>query len=186
MKQRWLALALLCAAPLVQAATYQTDPDHTFVYFEVLHNGTSTVRARFDGVEGTVVYDAAARSGQAQMRVAMNSVSSGSKGFDEHLQGADFFQVGQHPEARFESTAFRFDGDQLRAVEGNLTLLGQTHPVVLDAVRFNCYQNKRINREVCGGDFRTDIKRSDWGVKFGLPGIPDTVHLTIEVEGVRQ
>ena len=69
---------------------------------------------------------------------------------------------------------------------GKLTLLGQTHPVKLNAVRFNCYQNKRLDREVCGGDFRADLQRSQWGMGFGLPGIPDAVRLQIEIEGVPQ
>ena len=181
-----LALSLLCAAPLVQAADYKTDPDHTFVYFEVLHNGASTVRGRFDTVDGEITFDREARTGQARIRVDMQSINTGSGGFDEHLKGGDFFQVAQHPEALFESTAFLFEGSQVWAVEGNLTLLGQTHPVKLQAVRFTCYQNKRLDREVCGGDFRADLKRSDWEMGFGLPGIPDAVRLQIEVEGVRQ
>jgi len=185
--KRLLVLPLLCAVPaLVQAAEYKTDADHTFVYFEVLHNGTSTVRGRFDTVDGDIAFDRQAKTGQARIRVDMKSISTGSRGFDEHLLGADCFQAGEHPEALFESTAFRFDGDLVHAVEGNLTLLGQTHPVKLNAVRFNCYQNKRLEREVCGGDFRAEIQRSQWGMGFGLPGIPDTVRLQIEIEGVRQ
>lgn len=185
--KRLLVLPLLCVAPLLtQAADYKTDADHTFVYFEVLHNGTSTVRGRFDTVEGDVVFDREARTGQAKIRIDMKSINTGSKGFDEHLLGGDFFQAGPHPEALFESTAFRFEGDLVRAVEGKLTLLGQTHPVKLNAVRFNCYQNKRLDREVCGGDFRADLQRSQWGMGFGLPGIPDAVRLQIEIEGVRQ
>ncbi|WP_368642264.1 YceI family protein [Castellaniella ginsengisoli] len=185
--KRLLVLPLLCAAPfLAQAADYTTDADHTFVHFEVLHNGTSTVRGRFDTVEGRVAFDREARTGRADIRIDVGSINTGSKGFDEHLRGGDFFLAERHPDARFESTAFHFKGDLVRAVEGNLTLLGQTHPVTLNAVRFNCYQNKRLGREVCGGDFRAEIKRSQWGMGFGLPGIPDAVRLDIEIEGVRQ
>ncbi len=83
-----LALSLLCAAPfLVQAADYKTDADHTFVYFDALHNGTSTVRGRFDTVEGHIVFNREARTGQADIRIDIRSISTGSKGFDEHLLG---------------------------------------------------------------------------------------------------
>ena len=41
------AAALPCGAQ-AQAATYQIDPMHTFVLFEVMHFGTSTNRGRFD------------------------------------------------------------------------------------------------------------------------------------------
>jgi polyisoprenoid-binding protein YceI len=39
---------------------------------------------------------------------------------------------------------------------------------------------------VCGGDFETTIKRSDFGMTYGLPVIPDNIKLEIQVEGVRQ
>ncbi len=186
MKKFWLAIPLVCAVGLAQAADYQIDPDHTFITFEVLHNRTSTVRGRFDTIDGQIRFDQAARTGEAQIRVDMASINTGSKGFDEHLQGKDFFLTSSHPYASFQSTAFHFEGDTVRSVDGVLDLLGQSHPVTLQAVRFNCYQNKRIGKEVCGGDFQADITRSQWGMGFGVPGIPDTVRLLIEVEGVRQ
>lgn len=40
---------------------YVVEPHHTFVNFEVLHNKTSTVRARFDQVDGFIVLDRAAK-----------------------------------------------------------------------------------------------------------------------------
>lgn len=184
--KRLIAIPLLCIAGLTQAANYQVDPDHTFITFEVLHNKTSTVRGRFDGIGGQIQFDRAAKQGSATLNVDMKSINTGSSGFDEHLRGTDFFDTAAHPQARFTSTAFHFEGDNVRAVDGTLELLGQVHPVTLQAVRFNCYLNKRINGEVCGGDFQVDLQRSQWGMKFGLPGIPDTVRLQIEVEGIRQ
>lgn len=186
MKKIWIAIPLFCAAGLAQAADYQLDPDHTFITFEVLHNGTSTVRGRFDATEGRVRFDPAAGTGDARISVNMASINTGSKGFDEHLRTVDFFSVANHPQATFTSTAFHFDGQTVRSVDGMLELLGQSHPVTLRAVRFNCYQNKRLGKEVCGGDFQADLTRSQWGMNFGVPGIPDAVRLQIEVEGVRQ
>lgn len=186
MKKTWIAIPLLCAAGLAQAADYRLDPDHTFVTFEVLHNGTSTVRGRFDTMDGLVRFDPAAKTGDARITVDMASINTGSKGFDEHLQTPDFFAVAKYPQATFTSTAFRFDGQVVRSIDGTLELLGQSHSVTLQAVRFNCYQNKRLGKEVCGGDFQADLTRSQWGMKFGVPGIPDAVRLQIEVEGVRQ
>jgi polyisoprenoid-binding protein YceI len=58
--------------------------------------------------------------------------------------------------------------------------------VTLKATTFNCYDNPMLKREVCGGDFETTIKRSQWGMTYGLPGIPDDVRLVIQVEAVKQ
>jgi polyisoprenoid-binding protein YceI len=47
--------------------------------------------------------------------------------------------------------------------------------------------NPMLKREVCGGDFETTLKRSQWGVNYGLEvGVPDDVRLLIQVEAVKQ
>jgi polyisoprenoid-binding protein YceI len=182
-----LTTAGLASSPaLAQAATYTIDPTHTFVTFEVLHFGTSTTRGRFDRKEGTISFDRTARSGKIEISIDMNSISSGVAPFDTHLKSADFFDVAKHPTARFVADNLRFDGDAVSEVTGSLTLMGQTRPVTLKAARFNCYNNPIFQREVCGGDFETTIQRSQWGMTYGLPAIPDNVRLTVQVEAIRQ
>jgi polyisoprenoid-binding protein YceI len=67
-----------------------------------------------------------------------------------------------------------------------LTLLGKPQTVTLKANNFNCYQNPMLKREVCGGDFDTTIQRGDFGMTYGLPGIPNDVRLVIQIEAVKQ
>lgn len=181
-----LGLCVGMGQSYAQTATYEVEPDHSFVTFEVVHNGTSTTRGRFDSVVGTVELDQTAQTGRTEIHIDPASINSGSKGFDEHLRNKDFFNVAAFPEVSFKSTTFIFDGTQVTGVSGTLTLLGVQNPVTLEANHFNCYQNKRIGREVCGGDFEAMIKRSEWGMNFGLPGIPDTVRLVIQIEAIRQ
>lgn len=183
------AALLACATPLAQAetVTYQLDPTHTFVTFEVLHFGTSTTRGRFDKKEGTVKLDRAARTGQLELSIDTTSISSGIPAFDKHLKGADFFDVEKHPSANFTSSSFIFEGDQIKAINGTLTLLGKSGPVTLTASRYNCYMNPIFKREVCGGDFETTIQRSAWGMNYGLTfGIPDAVRLVVQAEAIKQ
>jgi polyisoprenoid-binding protein YceI len=72
-------------------------------------------------------------------------------------------------------------------VDGTLTLRDKTLPATLKATRFNCYLNPVLRREVCGGDFETTIKRSQWGIDYGLEmGVPDDVRLLIQVEAIKQ
>lgn len=183
------AALLACATPMAQAetASYQLDPTHTFVTFEVLHFGTSTTRGRFDKKEGRVTLDRAARTGQLDLSIDTTSISSGIAAFDKHLKGADFFDVEKHPTARFTSQSFVFDGDQLKAINGTLTLLDKSGPVTLTASRYNCYMNPIFKREVCGGDFEATIQRSAWGMNYGLNfGIPDAVRLVVQAEAIKQ
>jgi polyisoprenoid-binding protein YceI len=184
------ALALAVAAPMAahaETATYAIDPTHTSVMFEVLHFGTSTNRARFQRASGTVQIDRAARTGKVDLALDMTAINSGVAPFDKHLKSADFFDVDNHPKASFVGEKFVFEGDKVSAVEGQLTLRGQTHPLTLKAERFNCYNHPMLKREVCGGDFSATMKRSLWGVNWGLQmGVVDEVPLTIQVEAVKQ
>jgi polyisoprenoid-binding protein YceI len=179
-----LALAIGSQA---QGATYAIDPTHTFVTYEVSHFGTSTNRGRFDKKEGTVQFDKAAKTGKVEVVFDLKSVNTGVEMMNKHLQSADFFDSAKFPEAKFVGDKFVFNGDKVSEVVGTLTLRGKSMPVALKATNFNCYANPILKREVCGGDFETTIKRSQWGVNYGLEfGIPDDVRLLIQVEAVKQ
>lgn len=188
MKKALLLTALLAAigAAQAQSATYAIDPTHTTVFFEAKHFGTSTNRGRWDKKEGTVTLDKAAKTGKVEVTLDMNSISSGVPGFDRHLKSNDFFAAEQFPTAKFVGDKFAFNGDKLASVTGELTLRGKTNPVTLTANNFNCYENPMLKREVCGGDFEATIQRSQWGVSYGLPGIPDSVRIVIQIEAVKQ
>lgn len=181
-----LAASCLSLAALASPASYSIDPTHTFVTFEATHFGTSTNRGRFDKKEGTVTLDKAAKTGKVDISIDTGSISTGTGPFDGHLKSKDFFNAAEFPTARFVGDKLSFAGDKVTAVEGQLTLLGKTQPVTLKASNFGCYENPRLKREVCGGDFETTIARSQWGMTYGLPGIPDNVRLVIQVEAIKQ
>lgn len=168
-----------------EAATYSVDPTHTAAIFEMQHFGTSTNRGRFDKKEGSVTLDRAAKTGRVEVTIDTNSINTGTEPFNAHLK-KEFFESATYPTAKFVGDQFSFDGDKVTTVTGNLTLHGQTKPVTLKALNYNCYQNPMLKREVCGGDFETTITRSDFGINAMLPFIPDSVHLVIQIEAVKQ
>ncbi len=176
----------LAGTARAQSASYSIDPTHTFVSFEVSHFGTSTARGRFDKKDGSIQFDRAGKTGKLDITIDMASINTGVAPFDKHLQSADFFNAAAHPTARFVADGFTFDGDKVTRINGTLTLLGKTGPVVLTTSRFNCYDNPIFKRQVCGGDFETTIKRSQWGMSYGLPGIPDDVKLLVQAEAIKQ
>lgn len=182
------ALAITAiAGTTAQAATYNIDPTHTFVTFEVTHFGTSTNRGRFDKKEGVVQFDRAAKTGSVKLTIQADSINTGTEAFNAHLKKPDFFDAPTHPTMTFTADKFSFTGDKVSEVAGNLTMLGKTQPVLLKATNFNCFEHPRLKREVCGGDFETTIMRSDWGMKWGIDfGIPDKVKLLIQVEAIKQ
>jgi polyisoprenoid-binding protein YceI len=186
------AFALLTAASTVaagafaQSTTYAVEPTHTFVMWEAKHFGTSTSRGRFDKKSGSITIDRAAKTGKAEIMIDMNSISTGVAPFDSHLKGVDFFAADKFPEAKFVGDKFTFDGDKVTEVAGTLTMRGKTNPVTLKAIGFNCYNSPIVKREVCGGDFETTITRSQYDISYGLPGIPDNIKLTIQIEAIKQ
>ncbi|QNP48159.1 YceI family protein [Diaphorobacter aerolatus] len=169
-----------------ETVTYELEPTHTFVYFEVMHYKTATVRGRFDKSQGKVLVDREKRTGSADVTIQLTSLNSGVAAFDAMLKSDKFFDASNHPEARFKATSFSFGNeDKVQSVEGELSLRGKTKPVSLKALHFNCYQHPMLKREICGGDFVANINRRDWDIS-SYDVIPDDVRLVIQIEAIRQ
>ncbi|WP_159917448.1 YceI family protein [Pantoea sp. 18069] len=182
------AAGLFASVAQAAPATYAIDPTHTFATFEIDHMGATTNRARFDKKQGTVEFDRAGKTGKVEVVLDMTSVNSGTPGFDKHLQSADIFNVAQFPTAKFVSDKFVFDGDKVKEVTGQLTLLDKTQPVTLKASKFNCYPSPMLQkREVCGGDFEATIDRTAFGLDYGVNfGASKQVRLVLQIEAVKQ
>ena len=198
---RKLAIGLVATAlPLAAAAqveNYVIDPFHSVPYFETDHLGFATMRGRFDRATGKFSIDRAARTGTVEIEIPTAGVSTGDteragrpRTRDEHLRTADFFNVQEFPSMTFKSTKVVFKGDDPQTIEGNLTLLGVTKPVALQIERWKCgpdairTQGKRYQ---CGGNASGSFKRSDFGMKYGLPtAIGDEVRLWMSFYGFRQ
>jgi polyisoprenoid-binding protein YceI len=179
-------LAFFCTGASAQSSTYSIDPTHTFITWEAKHLGVSTSRGRFDKKAGSITMDRTAKTGNAEITIDMASISTGVAPFDAHLKRDDFFAAEKFPEAKFVGTGFKFDGDKLTEVAGNLTLRGKTNPAVLKATAFTCREHPMLKREVCGGDFETTITRTQYDMGYGVPGIPDNIRLLIQVEAIKQ
>ena len=188
MKTQLLAATLvLSAAAQAHANTYAVDPTHTFATYEIGHFGTSTNRGRFDRKEGTIQFDRAAKTGRVEITIDLASINTGVEPMNKHLQSKDFYNVAEYPSAKFVGDKFTFNGDKVSEVSGTLTMRGKTAPVTLKASNFNCYTSPLLRREVCGGDFEATLKRSLWGVDYGLNfGFPDDVRLLVQVEAIKQ
>ena len=181
------AAAMFAGAVQAAPATYAIDPTHTFATFEIDHFGASTNRARFDKKSGSVEFDKAAKTGKVDVVLDITSVNSGTPAFNKHLQSADIFNAEKFPTAKFVSDKFVYDGDKLKEVTGQLTLLDKTNPVTLKANKFTCYESPMLKREVCGGDVEAAIDRTQWGMNYGVDwGFAKNVRLVLQIEAVKQ
>lgn len=186
--KRFLAMTILAlTASVAQAANYKIDSAHTNARFEIDHFNTSSNVGGIYGLEGTLQFDAAKRTGKIDVKLPIANLQTGSSHFTEHLKSADLFNAEKFPEMRFQSTQFVFSGKKVKSVKGQLTLLGKTHPVTLKATKFNCYQSPMLKTEVCGGDFTATIDRSKWGMNYLVDmGVTKQVKLFIQIEAGKQ
>jgi len=181
-----LAATLSCGA--VAAEQFKIDPNHTFVYFAVVHTGVSSVRGRFSVPKGSASLDAAKQEANVTVEIDARSLDTGVKQLDGILSGEQFFDVGKFRTATFAGRAVRFADGVPTEFDGDLTVKGVTKPVHLSAERFVCQQVTVlvIKHYVCGGDLTANLKRSDFGFSKYLSMISDDVRITISVEAIRE
>lgn len=191
-KRLAVLLVLVSSAALAAPESYTIDPYHTYPNFSVDHQGIATMHGRFDKSSGKITLDKAGKTASIDLTIEAASLNTGdndkgsrTRSRDEHLRSADFFNVAEFPRITFKSTKVAFAGDNPSKIEGNLTLLGVTKPVTLDVVRFKCNPPTGTGRERCGGNATGTIKRSDFGMKYAIPGIQDEIKLDIMVEALK-
>lgn len=179
-----VAAAFLGFSLTAMADSYTIDPAHTYPNFTINHLGFSTMHGRFDKTSGKITMDREKGTGSVEVVVDMASVSTGFKKRDEHLRSPDFFNVAEFPTMTFKSTKVEFKGKGA-TVTGNLTMKGVTKPVTLAVDSINCGVHPFNKKQVCGFNATTTIKRSEFGIKYGLPAVGDDLAITLEVEAVK-
>lgn len=178
-------VVMLAAIPLfgeAYGASYTIDSNHTYPSWEVSHLGISVLRGKFTKTTGKLTWDRETKAASVQIEVDSASVESGHAKFNDHLRSTDFFNVEKFPKITFQSASFNFTQDTLTTVDGDLTLLGITKPITLTVNSMGCTIHPRLKIEVCGADLVGSIRRSDFGMKYGIPRNGDVVTLRIQVE----
>ena len=181
-------MAFTPLAAQAQPMAFALVPEQSFVTFEVLHFGTSTIRGRFGPLQGEVLLDRRAGTGEVSLRVPTADVSTGVSVFNARLRQADLLASEAFPEAFYVARSVRFAGDAVAEVRGEFTWRGVSQPLSLRAQRFGCRLDQQVSPpgEICGGDFVGELLRSDFGTTFGLPFVADRVRLVVQVEGRRR
>lgn len=168
----------------IPTGTYTLDPVHSDASFAVKHI-VSTFKGGFDDVTATL------RSGDEGTQltgvVKTDSIRVRQDDLRGHLKSAEFFDVAQYPEIRFESSDLQVDEDGALTVNGELTVRGVTKPVVATGtlaepgVGFD-------GAERLGIELETTVNRHDYGLSWNAP-LPngknilgDDVTIRVELE----
>lgn len=184
-----VATAIVPAHAQVPAATYKLDPTHASVTWKVKHMGLSNYTARFTKIDATLTFDPANKAAsKLNVRIDPKSIRTDypfpdKVDFDTKLaMGEEWFNAGEFGSITFTSTKVEMTGDNTAKVTGDLTLLGVTKPVVLDAVLNGAIEHPITKKPAVGFSATGTIKRSEFGMMKYIPMIGDEVQLLIETE----
>jgi polyisoprenoid-binding protein YceI len=199
-----ITLPLLIAAPVIAqqmqkpgskstaaitGGTYTVDPGHTLIGWRVDHMGFNDYFGIFGDSTGTLTFDPKKPNvSKVDITIPVSKLTTASAGLTEHMLRAgkdgkkpDFF--GAAPaDAKFVSTSVVANGMEAK-ITGNLTLNGVTKPVVLDTEFVGAGKAPPMmgGKENIGFHAKTTIKRSEFGLGYGIPVVGDAVALDITV-----
>lgn len=171
----------------VTAGSYKIDPGHTQVGWRVKHLGFSWFDGQFGGATGTLQLDPAhPSSARLSVTIPIDGLTTTVAALNEHLKSPDFFDAAKYPAATFTSTSVQVSGTTAR-IAGNLTLHGVTKPAVLDAKFVGAGPGPMPPHAVNVGFEATGrLKRSDFGIAYGVPLVSDEVELRINAAFEKQ
>ena len=168
--------------------TWTVDPVHSSVEFQVKHLGIATVKGQFTDFEGTLEVTPDGVNAHGSVNVA--SVDTREPQRDGHLRSPDFFDVENHPQITFTSTAIRpIDEDEFE-IEGDFTIRGITRPLKLVGVLEGTETDPQGNERV-GFSATAQINRSDYDMKFNMAlgsgnvVVGDKVKILIDISAVK-
>ncbi|MBW6525493.1 YceI family protein [Sphingomonas sp. RHCKR7] len=168
------------AAARVAAGTYQVDPAHTQVTWEVNHLGFSMLQGQFGASGGSITIDPKKPAAtKVEVTFAVDQLSVTSPQFANHLKSKDFFDTANNPTARFVSTAVTPRGPNKATLAGTLTIKGITKPVTLDVTFVGAGDNPMSKKANFGFVGTGTIKRSDFGLGYAAPAVSDMVKLNV-------
>jgi polyisoprenoid-binding protein YceI len=172
------------------AGTWRVDPGHAEVGFVGRHLMFTKVRGRFTDVEAVIEIGEDLADSRVEATIRTASLDSGFGARDEHLKSADYFDVENHPEARFRSTGFHWEGGSRGVLRGELTIKGVTREIelVVDYLGFDTdpWNNQRAVFSAHG-----TLNREDWGLTWnmvlesGSLLVSREIELVLEFEAVR-
>jgi polyisoprenoid-binding protein YceI len=141
----------------IPAGTWNADPVHSSVGFEVRYLAVATFTGELTDFEASLV------DGRLEGRARVASVEVKDGNLKAHLQSPEFFDAERHPEVSFSGTA-----DGRGRFEGEITIKGVTRPATLAGTITgpvtDPYGNERY-----GLSLTTVVDRTAFGLDWNAP-----------------
>jgi polyisoprenoid-binding protein YceI len=124
-------------------------------------------------------------NGQTMVVVNTASLETDHAVIDPLIKGERFFDTGNYPEILFVSSGFKWTGARSAVLTGDLTLHGETRPVVFNVELTNITEKMAGQTDMVLFKATTAINRSDFGMDTLSSLVSDTVRLCLSVEAVK-
>lgn len=149
------------------AGTWEIDPTHSAITFEVRHLMISRVRGRFAGFSGVLNVGDTPEESSVEVAIDAASIETDLVERDEHLRSPDFLAVEEYPTISFRSTRVERTAEDGLRVGGELTIRDVTRPVTLDATYLGAVADPWGGTRA-GFTAETEIDREDFGVTWNM------------------
>jgi len=167
----------------ITPGTYVPDDRHAYLSFSYSHLGLSNPQLFFRDFDATLELDGGNMSNTAvNITIDAASIDSSVPELDDDLKSAEFFDVANHPEITFRSTAYEQASEDTGRLTGELSVRGVTKPVTLDVKINSAAMNRMTRKEMIGVSVTGTINRSDYGLNAYMPIVGDELSLDIQVE----
>src|SRR5881275_2480012 len=167
------------------AGSWNADPVHSNVSFEIDYAGTNIFRGGFHE------YSAGVHDGVLKGSAKVASVDVKDEQLNGHLQTPDFFDAQRFPEIGFRATELhRLEGGRVEG-KGELTIKGVMRPVELTGTIADAPATDPFGRERLGLRLETSVDRTAYGVSWNAPNqsggdyLANDVNLIAELALVR-
>jgi polyisoprenoid-binding protein YceI len=173
----------------VPAGTYEIDPVHSKVGFEISHLVISTVEGKFDQYGGQIVAGDKPELISTNVEIQTASINTSNEKRDGHLKSADFFEVEKFPKMTFKSDKAIFSGSNVK-VPGQLTIKGVTKPVTLEGKYMGTVKGM-MGEERMAAQLSTKISRKEFGLTWNKaieagPVVGDEATISLKIEAVKK
>lgn len=168
---------------------WSIDPAHSEIAFKVRHLMIAHVKGAFKTFDASIyTTEKDFITAEIDLWIDAASITTGNEQRDEHLKGADFFDVVNHKQITFTSSTIEKSGpDGDHELWGELTMRGITKNVKLNAT-FGGIINDPWGNERAGFTITGKVNRSEWGVIFstmmetGGLVVSEEIHITCEIQ----
>ncbi|MFL5915209.1 MAG: YceI family protein [Gaiellaceae bacterium] len=146
-------MSTITTSKTAPAGSWNADPVHSNVSFEIDYAGTNIFRGGFHE------YAAGLHDGVLEGSAKVASVDVKDEQLNGHLQTADFFDADRFPEITFRTSDLE---------HGELTIKGVTRPVAITA-SVSKPNVDPFGRERVGITLEAKVDRNEYGISWNAP-----------------